>query len=204
MTESEKQQNMILIIQVPLKVPPMRFSAMNAMQCMVPNPKLQMPSRSRGMKSDVEDVIVKVGDAEGPFAEIGGLEIERDPKYPIRVTLQYYKATSNGVIDESNVAVIAKQITEARKFATDIGSLVVGGDTNRPTEWTQTKLVVPGWWEEFWLTHRTLFPSLTKDKAAETVFKGGRFANASMADSRERILDILTGAHAPQPSWNVL
>jgi hypothetical protein len=40
--------------------------------------------------ADVEDAIVKVGEAEGPFDEVAGIAIERDPQFPVRVTLQVY------------------------------------------------------------------------------------------------------------------
>ena len=48
--------------------------------------------------SDVEEAVIGHGEVEGPFTEIDGLEIKRDDKYPIRVTVQFYKATSNGVV----------------------------------------------------------------------------------------------------------
>jgi hypothetical protein len=40
--------------------------------------------------ADVEDAIVKVGEAEGSFDEVAGIAIERDPQFPVRVTLQVH------------------------------------------------------------------------------------------------------------------
>ena len=67
---------------------------------------------------DVDEAIVKVGEAEGVFSECRGLQIERDPSFPIRVTLQYYKATSTGAINDEVMASIANQIRDARKVPT--------------------------------------------------------------------------------------
>jgi hypothetical protein len=48
--------------------------------------------------SDVEESVIGRGKVEGPFTEIDGLEIERDERYPVRVTVQFFKATSNGAV----------------------------------------------------------------------------------------------------------
>jgi hypothetical protein len=53
---------------------------------------------SKDLRSDVEEAVIGHGKVEGPFTEIDGLEIERDERYPIRVTVQFYKATSNGAV----------------------------------------------------------------------------------------------------------
>lgn len=215
MSQEEKQQNMLLIIQVPLKqkmnhhyqnafaesamMDMMAFGAPAMSAC------AQAPPRSRAV--DVEDVIVKVGDEEGPFTEISGVEIERDTSFPVRVTLQYYKATSNGLIDEPIMQGISNQIKEARKFATAIGSLVVGGDTGRVTEHHKhPSVVIPPWWEEFWLMHNTLFgKDMTKDKAQAIVFKNGRFATSTLSEVKDRVLDVLLNSgNESQPSWNVI
>ena len=49
-------------------------------------------------RSDVEQAVIGHGDAMGPHEECGGLELERDDRFPVRVTVQFYKATSNGVV----------------------------------------------------------------------------------------------------------
>ena len=40
----------------------------------------------------------------GPYTELDGLTIERDPRFPVRVTVQFYQATSNGVLAAADVA----------------------------------------------------------------------------------------------------
>jgi hypothetical protein len=217
MTQEEKQQNMLLIIQVPLKsTRPERFlydafggppMPMMAMASAAAPASLSMMKRQRSV--DIEDVIVKVGDEEGPFTEIGGVQIERDPSFPVRVTLQYYKATSNGAIDDASMQAISSQIKEARKNAVAIGSLVVRGDTGRVTEHNKhaPAVVIPPWWEEFWLMHSTLFgKEMTNQKAQNIVFKNGRFANSTMSEVKDRVLDILLTSDSgeSQPNWNVL
>jgi hypothetical protein len=48
---------------------------------------------------------------------------------------------------------IHQQLTEARKYADCIGSLNVGGVTERPTEPKLAAVInPPPWWSDFWLT----------------------------------------------------
>ena len=58
----------------------------------------------RRSKSDVENAVIGHGKIEGPYTEIDNMAIERDPRFPIRVTVQFYKATSNGVVSEKDLA----------------------------------------------------------------------------------------------------
>ena len=94
--EDREGLNLVLLIQVPLKQKdPMRFDdgvtygggGVEGVQSS-PDPG----------PSDVEEAVIGHGVVEGPFTEIDGLEIERDDRYPVRVTVQFYKATSNGVV----------------------------------------------------------------------------------------------------------
>ncbi len=130
MTAEEKQNNMVAIIQVPLK----RKGPEDDWLCDECEDEDECASESDS-ECDVEDAIIKVGEAEGEFQEIGGLDIERDTRFPVRVTLQFYKTTSNGEINNGVVATIASQIDGARGNAAFLSSLVVEGDTGRPTEW---------------------------------------------------------------------
>ena len=100
--------------------------------------------------SDVEEAVIGHGAVEGPFTEIDGLEIERDPDFPIRVTVQFYKGTSNGVVSESDLSDIHQQINRVYEDADYVGSLVLDGDTGRPTEYEGPKEEPEDWWERFW------------------------------------------------------
>lgn len=94
-------------------------------------------------KSDVETAVVGHGKLRGPFEEGQGHRLERDARFPIRITVQFYKATSNGVVDDADLDGIAKSIGDVYEHADFVGSLVTpAGTKGRPTEW-QT---VPGEW----------------------------------------------------------
>jgi hypothetical protein len=141
--------NMVLLIQVPLKQR---------------NPRPMMPMACAPMagggglksaaRSDVEEAVIGHGKVEGPFTEIDNLDIERDPRFPVRVTVQFYKATSNGVVSEVDMSAIAAQINRVYSQADYVGSLVVDGPTGRPTEHTGPQFQPPGWWNEFWQRHQ--------------------------------------------------
>ncbi len=87
-------------------------------------------------KSDVEQAVLGHGPNLGPFNEGHQLRFERDPKFPIRVTVQFYKATSNGVASDVDLDSIARSIGSVYEHADTVGSLVLpDGDPRRPTAW---------------------------------------------------------------------
>ena len=86
---------MVLLIQVPLKQKQPLIREEGALSFAPSAAELEIQE-----KSDVEAAVIGHGAVEGPFTEIDGVEIERDPRFPIRVTVQFYKATSNGVVSE--------------------------------------------------------------------------------------------------------
>jgi len=62
-------------------------------------------------------------------------KLKRDEQYPVRVTLQYYKATDNGAVNKEIMDDIVKQLEASQKQADFMGSLVTEYDPKRPTEW---------------------------------------------------------------------
>jgi len=225
MSKEEKQDNLIMIIQVPLKQKKIHTPSFGGYGMMLDEemlfsnvstssltPPMQCMKEKKKESSNVEHAIVKVGDAEGEFTEIGGLEIERDPSFPVRVTLQFYKSTDNGVIDDENVKDISNQFSEAQKKGEYFGSLVLNEKSNRPTEHNQHikyPLVIPPWWNNFWLTYKSNFPNLTEEKAKENAFKDGKFANSTMSEAEDKILLILGSISNPNSNkdkvnWDVL
>ena len=93
--------------------------------------------------SDVEQAVLGHGKNRGPFEEGAGLRLVRDEQFPIRITVQFYKATSNGVADEHDLDQIAKSIGSVYEHAAFVGSLVLPeGDKRRPTEWQK----IPNEW----------------------------------------------------------
>lgn len=150
--------NMVLLIQVPLKQKnPMRLGALGGGGFGGP-PVLSAPAmdamakRSRG--SDVEAAVIGSGPAEGPFTEIGDLAIERDDRFPVRVTVQFYKATSNGVVSEADLDQIRREIDGVYAKGDAVGSLVTGGETGRISEYVGPKVQPRDWWLKFWERHR--------------------------------------------------
>jgi hypothetical protein len=96
-----------------------------------------------GIHSDVERAVLGHGEKLGPFHEGRNLRLVRDARFPIRVTVQFYKATSNGVVSDADLDAITRSIGSVYEHADFVGSLVVPRrDRNRPTEWEK----IPGEW----------------------------------------------------------
>ena len=137
--------NMVMLIQVPLKQKqPFLPAAPMADAAVLESAELSLP------RSNVEAAVIGHGDVEGPFTEIDNLDIERDPDFPIRVTVQFYKATSNGVVSADDMREIHEQIQKVYDNADYVGSLVLDGRQNRPTEYDGEHTQPDDWWERFW------------------------------------------------------
>lgn len=150
----EEGLNLVLLIQVPLKQKqPLKPSPIFFTEFFTDSVNLFDATTSIAKSSNVEAAVIGSGRASGPFTEIDNLEIERDPQFPIRVTVQFYKATSNGVVSGKDLLQIQQQIARVYEDADYVGSLVVSGDTGRPTEYDGPKQEPPGWWGSFWERH---------------------------------------------------
>jgi hypothetical protein len=150
-SESDREGlNLVLLIQVPLKQKRPMEPESGVLYCLAAAPAGAVLRKFR--KSDVEEAVIGHGKVEGPFTEIDA-EIERDERFPVRVTVQFYKATSNGVVSEADMAQIGAQIGKVYQQADYVGSLVVEGETGRPTEHGGPKVEPPGWWDAFWRRH---------------------------------------------------
>jgi hypothetical protein len=146
----EEGLNMVMLIQVPLKQkqPFYSNSADSAATDAMPE-AMPAPAAPRA-QSDVEAAVIGHGPVEGPFTEIDSLAIERDPNFPIRVTVQFYKATSNGIVSEKDLAEIDEQIKRIYNDADYVGSLVTDGPNRRPTQYQGEHQQPQDWWEQFW------------------------------------------------------
>jgi hypothetical protein len=135
--------NMVLLIQVPLvhKTVPRRWFGYEAL------------SMTRSAK--VDDAVIGHGPIEGPFTELDGLNIKRDHRFPVRVTVQFYKATEGAKLTEQDVAEMRKTIDGVYANADAVGSLVTEGKTGRDTEHDGPKCS-PIWWGPFWPYYRNL------------------------------------------------
>lgn len=141
----QKGADVLFLVQVPLKhrdrgvlggaLPP----AMPAKEMAKKKPMAMAagaPAAASREASDVEQAVLGHGPNLGPYQEGNQLRIERDPKFPIRVTVQFYKATSNGVVSDADLDSIARSIGSVYEHADAVGSLVLPeGDAARPTAW---------------------------------------------------------------------
>ncbi|MEL6470371.1 MAG: hypothetical protein AAFQ74_11640 [Cyanobacteria bacterium J06623_4] len=164
----EEGLNMVMLIQVPLKQkdPFSNNFAVGADQAVMAESALSAPMELQRSQSNVEAAVIGHGEVEGPFTEIDNLEIERDPNFPIRVTVQFYKATDNGVVSEADLAEIDEQIKKIYDDADYVGSLVTDGRTRRPTEYTGDHQEPEDWWETFW-EHSENRQGLGREQARE-------------------------------------
>jgi hypothetical protein len=155
--------NLLMLIQVPLKyrAPKYDYAAPMSMadgQAMggdvmsssppAPPSDKKMSAAGRGREeSDVDMAVLGHGETEGPYTELDNLTIERDSRFPVRVTIQFYQATSNGVLSSKDVDGMAKQIKAVYKQGDYVGSLVVPNpaDRLRPTSWTGVTTAPDGW-----------------------------------------------------------
>lgn len=135
--------DMLLLVQVPLVHKNVGYLGglaygSAADEEMAPAPPSDAPmakSATRG-RSDVEQAVIGHGDDMGPFGEMGGMQLVRDDRFPIRVTVQFYKATSNGAVSDQDLASAAAQIDKVYASGDFVGSLVVPeGKRDRPTDW---------------------------------------------------------------------
>jgi hypothetical protein len=141
----EGGMNMVLLIQVPLK----QREEMRTQNELGSIKKLSETGFSRS-NADIEAAVIGHGKVEGPFTEIDNLSIQRDPRYPVRVTVQFYQATSNGVVGPSDMHRIAQQLERVYGQSGCVGSLVTDGTTGRITEYDGPKVEPDDWWEVFW------------------------------------------------------
>lgn len=125
--EATSNENMVMIIQVPLKQKnPQNFGFLEAASFSMA-PKGAM----RSMRS-TEDAYITHGKAEGEFTEIDKQSLVRDEELPIRVTVQFYKAT-DGNVTAADVDDAAAKINKVYEDGDYVGSLVTGRDQSRPT-----------------------------------------------------------------------
>ncbi len=157
--------NVLMLIQVPLKyraprrdyyapsAPLKTTSAPEAKLADSAGPAESQRGAGRGgyERADVDTAVLGHGPTEGPFTELDGLTIARDARFPVRVTLQFYQATSNGVVGKANIKEMAGQIRKVYAKGDYVGSLVVpsGVDRMRPTNWTGVSTAPAITWNDF-------------------------------------------------------
>ncbi|MDH5657157.1 MAG: hypothetical protein OEZ34_14695 [Spirochaetia bacterium] len=157
-TEQDKGLNMVLLIQIPLK---QKHPMNNQLDGLVHEESVPAAGSgyAKNKRSNVEAAVIGHGKTEGPYTEIDSLEIERDPDFPVRVTVQFYKATSNGIVSQKDMQDVHNEISRVYSDADYTGSLVTAGNTERPTEYKGSKREPEDWWEKFYHRfYKNLFP----------------------------------------------
>jgi hypothetical protein len=133
--------NLLMLVQVPLLVnrPPRKAEALGGlMPQAAPAPAMAMESKAAARApSDMETAVLGHGELDGPYTELAGLTVERDPRFPVRVTVQFYQATATGQVGRPEVARLASLIDAVYTKGDYVGSLVVPApqDLARPTRW---------------------------------------------------------------------
>ena len=149
MTIEEKDKNVIFIYQVPLKYPEQisRFSYIPESAEYIPESaclgRIVLASgrvtKGRGM----DHAIISVATTDkGPYLGTNSKKLERDDRFPIRCTLQYYHVTDEADVSEEVVKLISEELSKIYTTATATGSLVLSTST-RPTESPATTVVQP-------------------------------------------------------------
>ena len=143
----QKGADVLFLVQIPLKhanvgrlggaMPASGLGGLSSAGApMVAPMKSGVSGGARAEKSDVEQAVLGHGPNLGPFDEGHRLRLVRDPQFPVRVTVQFYKATSNGIVSDIDLDSITKSIGSVYEHADSVGSLVMpDGDPKRPTAW---------------------------------------------------------------------
>jgi len=146
----------VMLIQVPLQQPERaRRSMAMAGAAMPMAPSMSAKPMAYDLECNIDEAVIGHGEIDGPFTEIDNLAIKRDARFPIRVTVQFYKATSNGIVSAAEMKVLADQIASVYADAKAVGSLVTEPDRGRSTEWDDEglgKTEPKDWWDRFWTT----------------------------------------------------
>jgi len=132
MTADEAQRNCLVIVQVPLRLRVEPVFQTKGVGKQTRSWNFGTTRAAQRAADNTEHAMISAGRAAGDFPPLSR-EITRDARYPVRVTLQFYMATDNGVISAESMAKVAEQLRAARG-AFPASSLVLDGNTGRPME----------------------------------------------------------------------
>ena len=129
--------NLLLLVQVPLRHRelPRRLAFQSAPSA---PPAAAGSAAAEKSASDMEVAVLGHGELEGPYTELAGLTVERDPRFPVRVTAQFYQATATGRVAPAEMDRLAALIDGVYRKGDWVGSLVVSSASEasrRPTAW---------------------------------------------------------------------
>jgi hypothetical protein len=126
-----------MLVQVPLRHREPRRQAFSGAESPAPASVGAGAMAKAEKDSDLEVAVIGHGALQGPYTELAGLEVERDPRFPVRVTVQFYQATATGRVTAPQMAHLAALVEKVYAKGDFVGSLVVTGpgDPRRPTAW---------------------------------------------------------------------
>jgi hypothetical protein len=131
--------NLLMLVQVPLRrrEEPRRALAYPMAPMAAPPSAAGAAAEKKKERSDLEVAVLGHGELQGPFTELAGLEVERDPRFPVRVTVQFYQATATGAVGDAELAHLGALVSRVYEKGDFVGSLVVPGpgDPRRSTAW---------------------------------------------------------------------
>ena len=139
--------SLVLVIQVPLKQPEPQWrhaEETGAATAAAPFAKMER----RRFADTTETAVVASGVVEGPWLGLAGHTIERDWRFPIRATVQFYQATNGAQVTPGDVERVAHAIERVYLDADAVGSLVVDGATCRTTDHAVAPEIV--WPQPWW------------------------------------------------------
>lgn len=140
MSDEEKLDNCLMVIQVPLKDNPdykplARFCSFGSdeegdEECFSIK---KMRGGARSLSRGMDMAVLSKGTEKGKYVGTGTTKLMRDENYPIRCTYQYYRVTDEENLTEDLVKNIVEQLDNINNIATESGSLVMN-TTDRITE----------------------------------------------------------------------
>ena len=130
MSSEEKLENTIMVFQIPLKrKQKIVYRGMCEADCCTTCAPIYRSAQAKG----VDMAVLSKGNHKGKYKGTKNLELERDTRFPIRCTFQWYRVTDSSSIDEAVVQDIANQFRLFEENAAAYGSLV-HSTTDRKTE----------------------------------------------------------------------
>lgn len=133
MSSQEKLENTIMVFQIPLK----RKQKVHyrGFECTATDSMIMEKGEINECctHSGVDMGVLSRGDHKGEYKGTKNLELERDTRFPIRCTFQWYRVTDSSSIEESVIQDIAHQFRMFQDKSSAFGSLV-HSTTDRKTE----------------------------------------------------------------------
>ena len=137
MSAEERDRNTIYLISIPLKHPEpvYRGAVMKCASITSTGRGLSCATSTNSAPRGMDWGMVSKGTvSRGEYVGTRGLALERDDRFPIRVTACFYAVTDTPDVPPHMLETFAQRIGAIYSIGTSAGSLVTDGHTGRPTE----------------------------------------------------------------------